>query len=92
LFVFVDQSAKDWFAAYSAVLGEVDDVGGWLRWLQAEGAVRASIVVVANILDQHAAQVEGAENLCDVLVFVQEAPAAVAPADAEGLEVDHVFG
>ena len=36
--------------------------------------------------------VEGAENLCDVVVFVQEASGAVAPADAEGLEVDDVFG
>jgi hypothetical protein len=35
---------------------------------------------------------EGAENLCDVLVFVQEASGAVAPVNAESLEVDDVVG
>jgi hypothetical protein len=30
LFVFVDQSAEDGFAAYPALGGEVDDLGG--RW------------------------------------------------------------
>lgn len=33
---------------------------------------------------------EGADFLCGVLVFVEEASSAVAALDAEGLEVDHV--
>jgi hypothetical protein len=39
LFVFVDESAEDWFAVYSALLGEVGDVRGWSGWLKAEGSV-----------------------------------------------------
>ena len=35
---------------------------------------------------------EGADNLCDLLVFVQEASGPIAPADAEGFEVDDVVG
>jgi len=36
------------------------------------------------------AAVEGADCLCDVLVFVEESSGAVASLDAEALEVDHV--
>jgi len=36
--------------------------------------------------------VEGADNLCDLLVFVEDASGAVASADAEGLEVDGILG
>ena len=35
---------------------------------------------------------EDADNLCDVLVSVQEACGVVASADAEGFEVDAVVG
>ena len=33
---------------------------------------------------------EGADNLCHLLVFVQDASGAVAPVDAEGFEVDEI--
>jgi hypothetical protein len=36
--VFVDQSAEDGYAAYSALLGEVDDLGRRARWCQAGSA------------------------------------------------------
>jgi hypothetical protein len=40
LFVLVDQSAEDVCAAYSALLGEVDDLGGWAWWREVEAGVR----------------------------------------------------
>jgi hypothetical protein len=35
---------------------------------------------------------EGADYLCDVLVFVEESSGAVAALDTDGLEVDHPVG
>jgi hypothetical protein len=32
---------------------------------------------------------EGADNLCDLLVFVQQPSGAITPPDPELLEVDH---
>jgi len=37
-------------------------------------------------------RVEGADNLCDLLVFVEDACGVVASADAEGLQVGGVLG
>jgi hypothetical protein len=45
-----------------------------------------------SFLPRRARVAEGAENLCDVLVFVEESCSAVSALDAETVEVDHVAG
>ena len=68
-------------------LPEVPSVQARLRVRMRGGCRRAG-----QSSDVEVDDLEGAENLCDLVVLVQEASGEVASADAEGLEVDDVVG
>ncbi len=61
-FVLVDQAAEDLFAAYSPLLGEIDDLRRRARWRKVDAAMRSVLVVVAQILGQDVAQVALTED------------------------------
>jgi hypothetical protein len=47
--LLVDQSAEDGYAAYSALLGEVDDLGRRARWCQVEAAVGFAHLIPSHL-------------------------------------------
>ena len=93
--VLVDQSAKYRFAMDAACWGREGDHVRFVTerpQLHPVALLAAAVVVVVDVSPKDPAEVESADNLCDLLILVEEASGAVTASDPEFVEIDHFVG